>query len=94
MFLYLYMLAARFQAFIFLHEIPLGLASSARPRAHHRGRAVVVMDGDGAVTGVMLRNRMVGVEGVITSHRVPVRALVAQAERAARSPSGLRAQRQ
>ena len=69
MFLYLYMLAARFQAFIFLHEIPLGLASSARPRAHHRGRAVVVMDGDGAVTGVMLRNRMVGVEGVITSHR-------------------------
>ena len=94
MFLYLYMLAARFQAFIFLHEIPLGLASSARPRAHHRGRAVVVMDGDGAVTGVMLRNRMVGVEGVITSHRVRVRALVAQAERAARSPSGLRAQRQ
>ena len=69
MFLYLHMLAARFQAFIFLHEIPLGLASSARPRAHHRGRAVVVMDGDGAVTGVMLRNRMVGVEGVITSHR-------------------------
>ena len=87
MFLYLYMLAARFQAFIFLHEIPLGLASSARPRAHHRGRAVVVMDGDGAVAGVMLRTRMVGVEGVITSHRVRVRALVAQAERAARSPS-------
>ena len=82
-------LAARFQAlhlpYIFLHEI--GLASSARARAHHRGRAVVVMDGDGAVAGVMLRTRMVGVEGVITSHRVRVRALVAQAERAARSPS-------
>ena len=48
---------------------------------------MVVMDGDGAVAGEMLRNRMVGVEGVITSHRVPVRALVAQAERAARAPS-------
>ena len=48
---------------------------------------MVVMDGDGAVPGVMLRTRIIGVEGVITSHRVRVRALVAQAERAARSPS-------
>ena len=59
------------------------------------------MDGDGAavpgvIVSVMLRT--VGVEGVITSHRVSVRALGAQAElwaeRAARSPSRLRAQRQ
>ena len=49
-----------------------------------------VVDGDGAVVpgvivSVMLRT--VGVEGVITSHRVSVRALGAQAEVAARSPS-------
>ena len=73
-------LARRVSTFIFLHEIPraLALASSARPRAHHRGRAVVVMYGDGvAVPGVVLHDRRVDVEGVITIHRVPLRALVA-----------------